>query len=354
MKWLLAIATLVLSSCQIGYMIKSGYNQMSLMSQRTPIKEVLENPAVPEETKKKLRLSMEARDFAEKDLKLASTENYSTYVQLDRPYVTYVVNAAPKWKLEHHLWYFPFVGHIPYKGFFNEQEAKEEQEALKKKDLDTYLRGVSAYSTLGWFNDPLLSSMVRYKDHDLVNTIIHETVHATLYIKSSADFNERMAVFLGNRGAELFYLKKEGPRSKVVDLIRRENEDDKIFSKFIGEETAKLEAWYAAQPEGSVTEVARQKRLKEIQNTFLKTVKPHLKSDSYDNFTQIEINNARLLLYKTYLQDLSDFDFLYKIVGEDFSKFLECCGKLRQHKEPEQGLKELIDDLKRQNKNSCS
>src|SRR4051812_7501951 len=103
MKWLLMAATFIFFSCQIGYMIKSGYNQMSLMSQRTPIKDVLENPSIPEERKKKLKLSLEAQEFAEKDLKLATTENYSTYVELDRPYVTYVVNAAPKWKLEHHL-----------------------------------------------------------------------------------------------------------------------------------------------------------------------------------------------------------------------------------------------------------
>jgi predicted aminopeptidase len=333
--------------------VKSGYNQISMMTQRTPIQSVLDNPAVSESTKKKLGLALEARKFAEEDLKLASTENYTTYVHLDRPYVTYVVNAAHKWKLEHNLWYFPFVGEIPYKGFFNEEDAIEEENELKKKDLDTYRRGVSAYSTLGWFNDPLLSSMLRYKDHDLVNTIIHETVHATLYIKSSADFNERMAVFLGNRGAEMFYLKKEGPASKTLDLIRRENEDDKVFSHFIGAEIDLLQKWYDEQPEGSLNEEKRRERLKSIQTKFAKEIQPRLKSDSYKNFPTIELNNARLMVYKTYLQDLSDFQMLFDIVKGNFSEFLLCGERLRKHREPEEGLKEIIKELQDNKLSTC-
>ena len=227
-RWLIAAVALLTSSCQIGYLIKSSYHQMSLLSQRVPIEKVLADPSVQESTKAQLRLAQEARQFSEETLKLSPSKSYTTYVKLDQPYVTYVVSASPKWKLEHHLWDFPFVGKVPYKGYPTESEAKEEEKNLQNKNLDTYLRGVSAYSTLGWFNDPILSSMMRYRNDQLVNTIIHETVHATLYIKSSADFNERMAVFLGNKGTELFYQKKEGTDSKTLLQIKNENEDDKV------------------------------------------------------------------------------------------------------------------------------
>jgi predicted aminopeptidase len=353
MKWFFLPLALFLNGCQIGYLFQNGYQQMRLLNQRVPIDEVLKDPAVPEETKRKLRLSQEASDFAEKTLKLKKTENYTSYVELGRPYVTYSVSAAPKWKLEHFRWYFPVVGSVPYKGFFDVKKAEEEVESLKKQDLDTYMRGVSAYSTLGWFKDPILSSMMHYKDHDLVNTIIHETVHATLYIKSSADFNERMAVFLGNKGSEFFYLQKEGPDSKTFKEIQKDNEDDKVFSQFIGKELTELEEWYKSLPENQKNEELRQKRFKEIQEHFKKDIAPHLKSDQYKNFPELTLNNARLMVYKTYMQDLSDFESLYRSVKGDFTEFLNCCKKLKERDDPAEGLKQITSELNNSQASTC-
>jgi predicted aminopeptidase len=335
-----AVAMLSLTGCQIGYYFSSAYNQMSLLNSRVAIEKALEDPTLSEDHRKKLLLAGKVRTFAENDLHLKPTKNYTTYVKLDRPYVTYVVSAAPKWELKHHLWNYPFVGSMPYKGYFNEKGAKEQEEELKKENLDTYMRGVSAYSTLGWFNDPLLSSMMTYPDHELVNTLIHETVHATLYIKNSADFNERLAVFLGNKGMELFYHKEEGPESKTVNTARTENEDDGLFSQFITKEISDLEAWYKSNPEKN--EEFRMKRIKEIQERFKTELAPKLKSKSYSRFPDLLLNNARLLVYKTYMQDLSDFEKLYEQVGGDFSKFIEKCRSLETSKKPEEDLKKLV------------
>ncbi len=346
MKYLaMALVALLTSSCQIGYLVKSGYHQMSLLSKRVPIEKVLDDPKVDEAIKAKLRLAQEARQFSETFLKLSTTKNYTSYVALEQPYVSYVVSASPKWKLEHHLWSFPLVGEVPYKGFYKETEAQQEEQELKNKNLDTYLRGVAAYSTLGWFNDPILSSMLHYKNHHLVNTIIHETVHATLYIKSSADFNERMAVFLGNKGTELFYLKKEGPQSETLKQIQNENEDDKVFSQFITAEIQNLKGWYDQNPETTSSEEERKKHFSAIQDHFKKTVLPRMKTDSYQNFSKTELNNARLLLFKTYMQDLSDFQKLFDLTEANFSEFLTCCEKLKKGEKPEEGLKSLVADL---------
>lgn len=326
----------------MGYYFSSTYNQLSLLNKRTPIEKALQDPSLSEEEKNKLLLAQKAREFAEKDLHLKPTKNYTTYVKLDRPYVTYVVSASPKWELDHHLWDFLFVGKMPYKGFFNEEDAKIEEEKMKKKDLDTYMRGVSAYSTLGWFNDPMLSSMLRYSEHELVNTVIHETVHATLYIKSSADFNERLAVFLGNKGMELYYLKEEGSLSKTLKIAKEENEDEQLFSQFITKEIAALEEWYKNQKDKN--EEARLKRIKEIQARFVVEVQPRLKTSNYKKFPEISLNNARLLLYKTYLQDLSDFEKLYEQSGRSFDTFLQKCRSLEKSKKPEEDLKKLISN----------
>jgi predicted aminopeptidase len=327
------------TGCQIGYYVKSAYSQISMLASATPIDQSLKDPTLNEDEKRKLLLAQEAREFAEKELHLKETKNYRSFVKLDRPYVTYVVSASMKWELKHHLWGFPIVGEMPYKGFFNEQDAIAEENELIQQNLDTYRRGVAAYSTLGWFHDPLLSSMLRYKDHDLVNTIIHETVHATIYIKNSADFNERMAVFLGNKGMEIFYLKKEGTDSKTLAQIQKENQDDRLFSQFISTEIQNLDAWYKSNPERN--EDLRMKRIAEIQEHFTANVLPKMKTDSYSRFSEVKLNNARLLNYKTYMQDLSDFENLYQKVGGNFQEFLKRCKSLEKSDHPEEDLKTL-------------
>jgi predicted aminopeptidase len=328
------------SGCQVTYYLKNAYSQISMLNSQVPIEKALKDPKLTEEQKKKLILSQEVREFAESELHLKNTDNYTGFVQLDRPYVTYVVSAAQKWRLEPHLWRFPIVGEAPYKGYFNEADAKEEEQNLKAKDLDTYLRGVSAFSLLGWFRDPFYSSMLSYSETQLVNTLIHETVHATLYIKSSADFNERLAVFLGNKGMELFYLKTEGPDSPNLKKAKAENEDDKVFSKFISEEINALEEWYKTQ-DGKDEEL-RTKRIKEIQTRFQEKIESQLKSKYYSKFPQMPLNNARLLMYKTYMQDLGDFEKVYQQSGSDFGRFLERCKTLQNSKNPEEDLKKMI------------
>lgn len=325
----------------MGYLFQSAYNQVKLLNARIPMEEALKDPRLSDEEKRKLILAQEVRHFAETELHLVTSKNYSSYVQLDRPYVTYVVSAAPKWELKHYEWSYPLVGKMPYKGYFNEADAKTEEQELQKQNLDTFMRGVSAYSTLGWFNDPLLSSMLRYQDFDLVNTIIHETVHATLYIKNSADFNERLANFLGMKGAELFYLKKEGPDSPTLKWVKNDNEDDKKFSEFISGELKNLSAWYKNLPETNRTEAVREEQFHAIQTRFEKDLMPQMKTESYKKFKDLKLNNARLLVYKTYMQDLSDFENLYESSGRDFAKFLEKCKALEGVKDPAATLKTL-------------
>lgn len=338
---------ILLSSCQMGYLMKSAYQQIKLLNQRVPIEEVLKNDSIPEAEKNKLRLAQEVRQFAEEKLKLNVKKNYSSYVKLDRPYVSYVVSASPRWKLESYLWGFPIIGKVPYKGYFSEVEAQEEAQSLRGQHLDVYVRGVSAYSTLGWFKDPLLSSMLSYKEHDLVNTIIHESVHATLFIKSEADFNERMATFIGNKGMELFYLEKEGAESTTLQLVKDENHDDKIFSAFITYELNELERWYQSLNDEQRKEELRSERFRLIKTKFKKEILSQLKTKSWSSFESWELNNARLVVFKTYMKDLTDFEKLYELVEKDFQKLLMECQLLEGHPNPNEGLKTRVAELLR-------
>lgn len=339
MKWILLASFPLLASCQISYLLKSARGQLNLLNSGESIEESLKDPQVTEEQKSQIRLAMEAKQFAEDKIGLKKTKNYSTFVNLDRRAASFVVSAAPKWELKHHLWYFPIVGNVPYKGYFDENDAKAEAEELKKQDFDTYMRGVTAYSTLGWFKDPLLSSMTKMKSYDLVNTIIHETVHATIYIKSSADFNERLASFIGDEATEVFYTDKEGADSPTVKRIRLENKDQHLFSDFISKEIQDLKTWY--QENKTHDEAERRTRIKKIQENFQTALKPKLKTDLYDKFPEIELNNARLMLYKTYQSDMTDFSAVFEKVNRSFSEMIKIAKHLEKTKKPDEELKRI-------------
>lgn len=342
----LSLGILLLTGCQASYYLKSAYHQVKILNARVPVEQALKDPQLTEEQKEKIRISVDALYFAESQLGLTGKGNYTSYVDLHRDYVSWVVSAAESWQLKHRHFSYPIVGKMPYKGFFSEEEAQQEKLRLEKEELDVYLRGVSAYSTLGWFRDPILSSMLRYSEHDLVNTIIHETVHATLYIKNSADFNERLAVFIGNTGTELFYQQREGKDSPTLKTIAAENQADRLFSKFISQELKDLEEWYQALPVEDRKPEVKARRLKEIQIRFSENLKPKLTPGSFARFEKTELNNAYLMVFKTYMQDLSDFEKLYEMVGKDMRRFMDHVKTLEKVDNPEKGLKELILQLK--------
>lgn len=339
-----AFTLLTLSGCQISYLVTSASSQVEILLSRRPIEEVLKDPSVSDEDKRKLKLAFEAKEYSQSALGLKKNKNYTSYAKLNRPYVSYVVSAAPKYELKHYTWKYPFLGDLPYKGFPRRDMADEQANELKAEGYDVHVRGVSAYSTLGWFNDPVLSSMLRYKDHHLVNTIIHENVHATMYFKSEADFNERLAAFVGNIGTEKFYLAREGESSKTLKQISLENEDEKLFSAFISEELDSLEKWYLARAGSKISEEERTARFKEIQARFVKNIKPKFRTDTEKDFEKAQLNNAMLLQYKLYMKDLNDFELLFAKLGHDFNKFIEYCKKLKGVSNPELAIKEELKD----------
>lgn len=336
---------LINSGCQLTYLAKNAKGQLQLLTNQKNVAEVQSDERLSPEQKRKILLAKEAKEFAENMMGLKRTKNYTTYIDLGRPYVSYVVSAAEKWQLKQFVFKYPLFGEMPYKGYFEESDAKQEEQELKTQELDTYLRGVAAYSTLGWLKDPILSSMLNYSDEDLVNTIIHETVHATIYIKNNADFNERLATFLGNYGAEHFYLIKEGPHSQTLQKIKNGNEDDKIFSKFISSELDDLKKWYANIPDEDKTEDARIERLNLIKDNFYTKIHPNLKTKGHYGFNKSPLNNARLLVMKTYLENLDSFELLMNKCKSSYPCFLEKVMSLEKSPAPEQDLTKLLSSM---------
>lgn len=346
-KIFLSLGTVLgLCSCQMTYYLNSAYQQAKLLNKKEAIEKILKRNNLDPLTKHKLQLVLEAREFAASDLGLVQTRNYTSFVQMDRDAVTYVVQAAPAYELKHHLWHFPVIGNMPYKGYFDKADANKEADHFRQQNYDVYLRGVSAYSTLGWLEDPLYSPMLNYKEHDLVETIIHEITHSTVFIKNSADFNERLATFVGNQGMLKFYEKKEGANSPTLAIAKKETADLNLFSHFLSEQIPGLKNFYQTEDflklNDTEKKIAKEKKIGQIKEQFKIKVLPKLQTETYKNFLQVDLNNARLLSYQTYIQDLSLFEKAFEKKNKSIQDFIEVMKTFRSSKNPEQALKDWV------------
>ena len=325
----------------MGYLFKSSYYQLALLAKKERLERALKDPDINDETKRKILLVQDVKKFAEEKIGLVHTRNYDSFVLLDDKYVVYAVTGSYKDKLESYQWSFPIVGTVPYKGFFKKKDAEEEKQILEKQDFDSAMRGVSAYSTLGWFADPLLSSMTAYEDQDLVETVIHETTHATLYIKSNADFNERLANFVGIKGMEQYYSEIEGSDSKKVQRAKDSSQDSKTFAEFMSKEINDLEAFYKSHKGSPTLLTDRLTQFEKIKEDFKTQCQPKLKTANYSYFPKLALNNAVLIGYKTYYQDLDVFQKAFDKL-KTWKAFFDYFKTLKKSQDPESDLKKFL------------
>jgi predicted aminopeptidase len=206
------------------------------------------------------------------------------------------------------------VGSAPYRGYFDLKRAEKERDALEAKGYDTYLRSVSAYSTLGWFSDPILSSMLRYRDADLAGLVIHEMTHATVWIPGNVNFNESLASFVGDAGALLFLKSRFGPDTQVVQDVLTGSEDIRVFRRFMKAFAASLDSLYA-------TDLTFKEKVQEREVVFEQAKERFqslpLKTEAYQNFTNWKMNNARMVLYRIYNEEVNLFEQVYEALDQD-------------------------------------
>ena len=175
-SWLILLGTLVgsiVSGCSPIYVLRAAYEEGKILWRREPIANFIQNSEVPQDTNEKLRLVLAVREYARDVLKLNVGGSYSSYSYVDRPDLTYIVVAAPKTELRPYTWWFLIVGSVPYKGYFSKQDAEAEIERLKAEGYDTNMRTSAAFSTLGWFDDPLLSHLLKYDRVMLSEIVFH-------------------------------------------------------------------------------------------------------------------------------------------------------------------------------------
>ena len=338
---------LFFSGCQISYLWHVSLGQMELLGDRVAIKKALKKYDFSEDEREKLLLISEIKMFAREKLQMDIDEDlYSSYVHLDRPYVSYLLRVSPIYELKAYEWSFPVIGSAPYKGFFDKEKAKTAAKSFPTEEYDIYIRGVSAYSTLGWFNDPIFSSMLSYSKNDFVIIIFHELVHTVLFFKGHIDFNERFAEFLGRKAALFFYLEKEGPDSESVKKMHKEWKDELFFSSFMVQEYQSLSQWYEDK-NGKITPDMKQKRLKAIQNRFAMETQPQLETDQYNYFSNIQLNNARLLSYRSYSYNMEEFEkmFTSPLINKNVKTFIDYCTQFEKEENPEKAFSKAVIEM---------
>lgn len=309
-------------SPEVEFLLRSGYEEGRILLARRPIQELLDDPATPPDLKARFALVLDARDFAARRLGLAAGETYTTYSDVGRREesgaLLWVITASRKDRLEPYRWWYPVVGSVPYKGFFHKEAAEAERGRLEKAGYDTYLRPAGAFSTLGWFNDPLLSTALDGDEADLASTVIHEISHNTLWAPGAVRFNESYANFVGLRGAEAFFNSRGTPED--LELARRCGalwRDEVRLGSFYEELAAGLGALYSSGLSGRALEARRAAVFAQARAALAGPVGRRLEVYSGRSASRRELNNAVVVAALLYRTGLPDFDRAYEGAGGD-------------------------------------
>ncbi|HEY2806300.1 MAG TPA: aminopeptidase [Gemmatimonadales bacterium] len=299
----------------VRYITRAAIAEAGILHRSRPIVDVVADNTTDPRVRAKLLLVIAARAWAHDSLGLTTGDTYTTYSQLDHDTLVLVLSAAPNDKLEPYTWSFPVVGRVPYKGFFDPAAALSEAQKLQRAGLDTYVRPASAFSTLGWFNDPLLSTVVRDDSSDLAATIIHETLHNTLFLKGHVDFNESLAEFTGYRGAELFF------RSRGDSVNARRSaarwRDIQRLARFYEALVARLDRVYKSGASGPQIQAARNQVFSDALEQMAGPLAAELETINGKRLAERPLNNASLLAERVYGTGLDRFDRFLDAHGGD-------------------------------------
>jgi predicted aminopeptidase len=312
---IIVIASLLgLAGCEAGYIAHAAYEEGLLLWRRKPIDTVLSRGDLPPQVRERLQSVLKVREFARDRLGLNVGDSYTSISQVDKGAIAWVVMAAPRDSLEPYTWWFPIVGRIPYRGYFNKDHAEAEAAEMEQRGYDTMVRPAVAFSSLGFFNDPLLSNLLRLDRVELAGVIIHELFHRTYFLASDVMFDESAATYVGSAGAVKFSESTEGPGSADTEAARGVLDADLKFADFLNRETARLvELYKSGLPRAEI--LKRREPIFASINADYAQLKPRLSGLERFDLDKQPLNNAVLINYLIYFHDLDSFAKLDRIYG---------------------------------------
>lgn len=355
---LLLVALAASSGCAtVGYYAQAVNGHFDLMSKRQPLEQVMNSEDTDPEIRRKLELLRDARKFAVAELGLPNNNSYTTFVKTGKKNITWNVVATPEFSMSPKTWCFPVAGCVSYRGYFAEADAKSYEAELKAQGFDTQIGGASAYSTLGWFDDPLLDTMLRGSDIRLAGVLFHELAHQVLYVKDDSSFNEAFATFVEQQGAKI-WLESIG-RQDTIPAYDRYLERQVDFNNLLQKTRGDLVNLFREQPPSEVADIEQLRKAKlAVFDTMLENYEVMKAEqwdgfDGYDNWFAKETNNARLISVSTYLKWVPAFEVLYDESGGDFKAFYKAATEWSKLPGQDRSAK-LQDYLDRANELSAS
>lgn len=310
----------------LDYALRMAKGQLTILIKARPIEKYLADPEIPDSLKQKVHLIQDIKQFCYDSLGMNHTRNYEkVYDQKGKP-LLWVITACEPYALTPKVWKFPIIGKVTYKGFFSEEEAQEEAAMLEKKGYETKIRIVNAWSTLGFFRDPIMSSMLDDSPGDIANVIIHELSHGTIFIKNDVDLSENLANFIGDIGSYKFLKARYGENSPEYISFYQANEDYVFFSAHFIRGADRLDSLYGAMETQALPDAERdaqkQALIQDIVND-MDTIAFYQPQQYAGIFRDKLPNNAFFIVYRQYNTFQDDFHKEFQeVAGGDLKTYI--------------------------------
>jgi predicted aminopeptidase len=307
----------LLDACStLDYYAHVAHGEATLLTHRREIARIVDDPKVDVHLRERLAQTQEAREFASDHLLLPRNQSYTTYVELGRPYVTWSVFATPEFSVDPVTHCFPFAGCVAYLGFFDRARAEREAKRRAGQGDDTAIQGAAAYSTLGWFSDPILSSMLRWSDDELDGVIFHELAHQLIYVEDDTAFNESFATFVQQQGLREWRSFRGLPPPDLNESTR-----DDAFTALVLDLRARLGAIYGREATDLDKRAAKAHEIEEFRERFRRLRGTWAGDTRYDEWVEAPINNARLVPFGLYDQWVPAFVDLFAQAHGEWKAF---------------------------------